>query len=267
MTGQPFRIVEFPRSRLATIDVGRMTARRHLMFAFLEIDVTGVREVVRRMRREGGQVSFTSWMIKAIGSAVERNKSVHALQRGKRQLLLFDGVDVAIPVERFVDGRAVPLALRIEGVNGKSVEAIEGELRAAQNQVIGSEHDYVLNENRMSRLSMKLFYRLPQFLRVFMFKRLFSNPFRAKTLAGTVAITTVNAVGRVSGWIMPTRPMHNLLIAFGSINKKPWVVKNEIAVREILHLTVAFNHDVIDGMPARSFIDDLVKHVEHGRIG
>ena len=75
-------------------------------------------------------------------------------------------------------------------------------------------------------------------------------------------VTTVNAVERTAGWILPTRNMHNIALSFGSISKKPWVVKGKVEVRDILHLTVAFNHDVIDGVPAGRFVQDLVKTIE-----
>ena len=92
----------------------------------------------------------------------------------------------------------------------------------------------------------------------------FLNPFRAKALSGTVTVTTVNAIGKSPGWILPTRSLHNLFFALGTITRKPWVVDDTVQVREILNLTVAFNHDAIDGVPARKFMQDLVRQVEKG---
>jgi pyruvate/2-oxoglutarate dehydrogenase complex dihydrolipoamide acyltransferase (E2) component len=40
------------------------------------------------------------------------------------------------------------------------------------------------------------------------------------------------------------------------------VVDGKIQVREILNLTVLFDHDVIDGSPAARFVDKLVKRLE-----
>jgi pyruvate/2-oxoglutarate dehydrogenase complex dihydrolipoamide acyltransferase (E2) component len=31
-----------------------------------------------------------------------------------------------------------------------------------------------------------------------------------------------------------------------------------------MHLTVTFDHDAIDGVPARRFVQDLVTHIEKG---
>jgi pyruvate/2-oxoglutarate dehydrogenase complex dihydrolipoamide acyltransferase (E2) component len=58
--------------------------------------------------------------------------------------------------------------------------------------------------------------------------------------------------------------MHNLCFALGSIVKKPWVVENEIEIRDILHMTVLFDHDVVDGAPATRFIMRLVDRIQKG---
>jgi len=49
-----------------------------------------------------------------------------------------------------------------------------------------------------------------------------------------------------------------------SLNEQPVVHKGEIQIREVLHLAVLVDHDVIDGMPAARFVDDLVKKMESG---
>jgi pyruvate/2-oxoglutarate dehydrogenase complex dihydrolipoamide acyltransferase (E2) component len=82
-------------------------------------------------------------------------------------------------------------------------------------------------------------------------------------MMGTVMITSVGSVARVPGWILP-RSIHNLSLALGSVVKKPWVVGQGIAAQDILHLTVLFDHDVIDGAPAARFVADLVRRMEAG---
>ena len=78
---------------------------------------------------------------------------------------------------------------------------------------------------------------------------------------GTAMVTSVGSVGRIPGWVIP-KSMHDLCFALGSVIKKPWVVDDRIEIRDILHLTVLFNHDAVDGGPATRFIAQLVKHIE-----
>jgi hypothetical protein len=203
-------------------------------------------------------------MIKAIGDCVARNKYAHALRLRRRSLVVFDDVDIAIPVERDVGNAGVPLPLLIKAANRKSVLEIHREIESAIGRRIVGEQDYILSEHQFPTAALKLYYALPQWVRLIAFRWLFDNPFRAKRNSGTVLVTTVNAAGTSAGWILPTRSLHNLSIGLGSITKKPWVVDGEIKARDILHMTVTFDHDVIDGVPARRFVQDLLSTIERG---
>src|SRR5512142_998153 len=111
---------------------------------------------------------------------------------------------------------------------------------------------------------MKLFVHLPQWLRVALMRVVFfNNPQRLKNTMGTVMITTVGLAGHTKGWIIPFS-MHPLCLALGSINEQPSVYRGEIQKRQILHLAVLIDHDVIDGVPAARFVDDLVRKLETG---
>ncbi len=254
--------ITFPRSRLATLDLGRYGRDTHYMFGLLEVDVTEARRASRKLRQEGRGVSFTAWMIKAIADSVARHREVHAVAAGRRKVLVFDSVDIALPVEREVEQARAPLPVLIRDANIRTVHDIHRDIEAARSQNVSDESNYILGEHGFSRLAMRMYYSLPQVLRLAAWKVLFRDPLRAKRFSGTVTVTTVGSSGRIDGWILPTRSMHNLVIALGPIAKKPRVVKGEIVARDIMHLTVGFNHDVVDGVPARRFMDDLVRHIE-----
>jgi pyruvate/2-oxoglutarate dehydrogenase complex dihydrolipoamide acyltransferase (E2) component len=94
-------------------------------------------------------------------------------------------------------------------------------------------------------------------------KHLLKDPHRRQRMMGSVAVTSLGVGAHFPGWIIP-KSMHNLACGLGSIIKKPWVVGSEIQVREILHLTMLFDHDVIDGSPAARMIQDFVARLEKG---
>lgn len=262
MNAPDFEIIEFPAARLATSDVGRFGLRKHSMYGLLEVDVTAARRGLRDARRRGEEISLTAWLVKTIGDCAARNPLAHAIRYGRRRLVAFKDVDISIVIERVVEGSPVPLPLVIRNVNARSARDVEAEIRAAREKPISRETDSILGAHAFSRAILGLYYRLPQALRLLAWKRLFSDPFRAKKHSGTIMVTTVSAVGGSPGWILPTRTLHNLSLAFGSITRKPWVVHGEVTARDILNLTVTFNHDVIDGVPARRFVQDLVASIE-----
>jgi pyruvate/2-oxoglutarate dehydrogenase complex dihydrolipoamide acyltransferase (E2) component len=84
------------------------------------------------------------------------------------------------------------------------------------------------------------------------------------SLGGTVGVTAVGMFGEGhSGWgIFPTNQVLGLVV--GSIAWKPVVVSGRIEPREVLHLTMVFDHEVIDGAPAARFARRLVELVESG---
>jgi pyruvate/2-oxoglutarate dehydrogenase complex dihydrolipoamide acyltransferase (E2) component len=257
------QVVRFPASRIGTIDLGRIGRGKHHVAGLLEVDVTDARQGLRRERREGRSVSFFAWVVKAIAEAIAENRHAHALRSGKRRLVIFEDVDISVMVERTVEGSRVPLAMVIRGADEKTAEAIDAEIREAQSREICDEGDYVLSEGSPSPLAMRLFYALPQGLRVFVMKRLLASPFRSKAMMGTAIVTSVGAGGRLAGWVIP-RAMHNLCFALGSVVRKPWVAGGQVAVRDILHLTVLFDHDTVDGAPAMRFVSRLVDRLQRG---
>jgi pyruvate/2-oxoglutarate dehydrogenase complex dihydrolipoamide acyltransferase (E2) component len=90
------------------------------------------------------------------------------------------------------------------------------------------------------------------------------DPTFVTAMGGTVSITAVGMFGEGhSGWgIYP--PSEVLSLVVGSIAWKPAVVEGRIEPREILNLTVMFDHDVIDGAPAARFVHRLVELIESG---
>ncbi|MBW7882622.1 MAG: 2-oxo acid dehydrogenase subunit E2 [Caldilineaceae bacterium] len=82
-------------------------------------------------------------------------------------------------------------------------------------------------------------------------------------MAGTVGLTAVGMFGRGSGWgLAPVE--HTLCLIVGGIARKPAVVQDRIEPREVLSLTVVFDHDVVDGAPAARFVQRLVELIESG---
>ena len=260
------RELPYPASRRLTFDVGRIGRGKHRVFALLEVDVTDARARIRARRRGGERASFTAWLIKAIADAVAAHPQVAGVLRPARdRVVVFADVDVALVIEREVDGGRVPLPLVIRAADTKTVAEIAAEIEAAKAQRIADEGDLVLGKRRDPR-ALRWFLRLPQWVRVpFMRAWMLGSPRRAKAAMGTVMVTTVGMVGRARGWIVPTS-VHPLCVALGSLGETPAVHGGEVVPRTILHVTVLLDHDVVDGVPAARFVADAVRRLE-GAVG
>jgi pyruvate/2-oxoglutarate dehydrogenase complex dihydrolipoamide acyltransferase (E2) component len=249
-----------PPSRIATFDVFATGLKKHHVIALLEFDVTDSRDKIRNLKRNGAAVSFNSFLIKSISNTVERHPEAAAFRYGKNRLIYFNDVDISLIVEKDIGGNKVPIPMIINHTNTKSLTEITKEIEEAKSRPL-NEKDIVIS--RKSRSYERLYYNLPGFIRRTFWLFLARNPKQAFKKMGNVAITSVGMVGRINGWFVH-KSVHPLSFGIGSIIKKAVVVNDEIKIREILNMTILFDHDVLDGAPMVRFVKDLTNLIESG---
>jgi len=257
----PYQIVELsPRRRiwLNILDLPRPTRS---MYGLLEVDVTAPRQIIAAHKaRTGEALSFTGFLAWCLARAVDEDKSVQAVLKGRKQLVLFEDVHVGVMVERQI-GEARTLSGHVlRSANRKSFREIHDEIRSVQSTPVnpGSEMP------AWFRSAMLLPRPLAGLVKAALGLATRRDPTIIVGMQGTVGITAVGMFGKGhSGWgLEATR--HSLDLVVGSISWKPAVVEGCIEPREMLNLTVVFDHDVIDGAPAARFVRRLVELIESG---
>ncbi len=258
-----FGIEPFPVSRVAGVDFVTAGREKNHVPLLLEIDVTAARTAIRRRKEATGEgLSFTGWIVKCLAQAVSEHKRIHALRRGRGQMVIFDDVDVNMPVERHVagtpEGETLPVPLVIRKANLKTVEQIHAEIRAAQAYPLAQGEQIIAPDQRL-RLppwTLRLFLALPRGMRkALVWNRLKADPFMVKEMMGTVGITSVGMYGRMGSggsWAIPIG-ISPLNVAIGGITRRPAIVDGRIEAREFLSMTLVFDHDIIDGGPVARF--------------
>ena len=78
---------------------------------------------------------------------------------------------------------------------------------------------------------------------------------------GTITITNIGVFGVDTGTPI-LNPGEVGIVALGSIRKKPWVVDDEIVVRQITTIGASFDHRVVDGDVASRFVQDVASVIE-----
>jgi 2-oxoisovalerate dehydrogenase E2 component (dihydrolipoyl transacylase) len=78
---------------------------------------------------------------------------------------------------------------------------------------------------------------------------------------GTITITNIGVFGVDTGTPI-LNPGEVGIVALGSIRKKPWVVDDEILVRQITTIGATFDHRVVDGDVASRFVQDVASVIE-----
>ncbi len=82
---------------------------------------------------------------------------------------------------------------------------------------------------------------------------------------GTFSITNVGIFG-VDGGIPILNPGESAILAVGTIRPTPWVHDGQLAVRDVVQLTLSFDHRVIDGQVAAQFLADVGRLISDPRL-
>jgi pyruvate/2-oxoglutarate dehydrogenase complex dihydrolipoamide acyltransferase (E2) component len=259
--------VPFDPERTATLDTLRWAMKRMAIPVLLEMDVTCAREAIRAGRKKTGKrLSFTAWVISCVARAAAEHPRVHAIRRGKRQLILFRQVDVAVVVERLLgigseDGprETLPMPAVIRKANEKSAWEIHDELRRAQTADVAT--GAVTIERGAPLWLQSVFWRLPCWLRdLLLWRWLLRSPQRMKRTMGTVMVTSTGMMAPgVLAWGIPLS-LHPLAVGVGGIAQR----STAAGKAEILALTLAFDHAVIDGAPFGRFVHRLHELMSRG---
>lgn len=250
----PYRVVSFRPERNATLDTLRWAKKRLQIPILLEVDVTAARETIREFRRTTGTgLSFTAWVISCVARAAAEHPRVHSIRRGRRELVLFQEVDVAVLVERAVgeeEGReTLPMPVVIRIADQKSPTEIHEEIRRGQDAEVPTGTSSI--ESPVSPRLQSLFFRCPMWLRDIAFwRRLLRSPSRMKRTMGTVVVTSVGmAAPGVLAWGIPLS-LHPLAVGIGGIAHR----STSTGKQDVLALTIVFDHAVVDGAPVGRFV-------------
>lgn len=255
-----YRVIPLPAARRDTPNFIDIIWWKHWIYGLLEVDVTLPRRLIREYEAHSEEeLSFTGYLAYCLARAVDQDKMVHALLKGRKQLVVFEDVDVLIMVERQMGETKAAMGHVLRAADRRSYLEINREIREAQARPVPPGKGAPPIMRRM----MELPWPLPRLFIALIRAYMRMNPAGMASKGGTVGITAVGMFGEHSGWgITPNG--HSLDLVVGTISRKPAVVGDRIEPREILNLTVVFDHDVVDGAPAARFVERLLDLIESG---
>lgn len=228
--------------------------KKHVIHAVVDIDVTDARKIMRECKKKGKSISFTGWIVKCMAQAISEYREFNSLRHGRKKLIVFEDIDVAVPVEREINGEMQTMAYIIRKANEKSVMDITNEIRSAQKVEIGSTQ--LLGKNTWTE---RFVINSPMFIKKMLMHILRKNAFLKKRHMGTTVVTSVGMKGKFPGWIIPMGGHYTIQATLGGITKKAVVVEDNIEIREMLDITITIDHDVVDGGPLARFVDRLIE--------
>jgi pyruvate/2-oxoglutarate dehydrogenase complex dihydrolipoamide acyltransferase (E2) component len=257
----PYHVVNLTPGRRAWLNTLDLSGPTHWMYGLLEVDVTVARQFIAEYKaRTGEALSFTGFLVFCLARAVDENKEVQAYLKGRGQLVMFDDVNVGLMVEHKAGGKGALMGHIIQAANRKTYREIHDEIRKAQSEPVPPSRGMPT----WFRSVMRLPWPLSKLVKALLTMATRRDPTIRVSASGTVVVTAVGMFGKGhSGWGITTTPV-SLSLVVGSIAWKPAVIEGRIEPREILNLTVLFDHDVVDGAPATRFVRRLMELIESG---
>jgi pyruvate/2-oxoglutarate dehydrogenase complex dihydrolipoamide acyltransferase (E2) component len=259
--------VSFRRSLV--VDAGYLSHNRHVIHGLVEVDVTRGHDLLREMaaRSPATKPSFTAFLVASYARAIAADPSVQALRAPRNRVVVFRNVDVVTMIEPGEGAVAIPHVIR--NANLKSVMDITKEIRAIQSNPTASHQQGG---------AIDVAARMPRWTRMLAYRWFRASPHRFKEMQGTAMLTSVGMFGRGGrpdgassssssgargGFAIGFLTVHTVGMTVGGIARRPVLADDcRIENRELLSLTLSFDHDLVDGAPAARFTSRLVNMLE-----
>ncbi len=256
-----YHIVDLPPGRRVWLNALHLSGPTYFMYGLLEADVTIARQIIAKHKECTGEaLSFTGFLVYCLARAVDENKEVQAYLKGRKQFVMFDDVNVGLTVEHQGGEKGTLMGLIIQGANHKTYREIHQEIRTVQTAAVPRGRGMP----KWLLSAMLLPWPLSRLVKAGMAMATRRDPTVRVSATGTVTVTAVGMFGKgQSGWALTTIPT-SLGLLVGSMCWKPAVVNGRIEPRQILNLTVVFDHDIVDGAPATRFTRRLLELIECG---
>ena len=256
-----YEIKPFTKHRKNIVHILREAKNKHSANAVIELDVTNARNMIEKYKeKHSKKISFTAWFIKCVAQAISEHKELNAYRLGRNKIVIFKDVDIPLPVERKINGEAKTMLYIIRKANEKSIMEITMEIRSVQKENVDQSSELLGKQlTSFERFALNA----PSFLQRFILWFFRKKGLLKKKYMGTVGVTAVGMKGSFNGWAIPLGGIISTLISIGGITKKPGVVNNKIKIREYLHVTICFDHDIVDGGSTVRFVEKLSKLVEN----
>ncbi len=251
-----YDILPFPSNRNPIVDAGYVSSKRHIIHGFLDLDVTDARRIIKGTAGEDGKpLSFTAFIIASYAQAIQQHPKVQAFRDILGRLVVFHDVDVSTVVETAPGEAGIPHI--VHAAQSRSAREISEEIRSVQSD----SHPWGEMENLM-----KVGARLPRLFRLGYMRLYKLNPQAFKRIAGTTVVSAIGMFGKRAGWGIGFLAYHSVGLLVGGIAEQPIAYQGTIALREWLHVTLSFDHDVVDGAPAARFARTFSDLVESAQV-
>ncbi len=219
---------------------------------FFSIEVNAHRLV--EFRSQHKDITYTPILLKIIATAAEKYPIMNGILARpflRKKIYVPGEVDISIAMEKNYKGETFVAIPIVRSVNEKSIKTIASEINYLSN----------LPYEKLPDIKPVLFFhKLPDFWKYWSLKFICRSPRVFKLFFGTIGFSNLGKFGIT---IASPTWVNNIVFGIGTIEEKPIVINGEIEKAPILHITMGFNHAVIDGAMAGRILSEVKGLIEN----
>jgi len=218
-----------------------------------EIDMSNI-EIKRSLHKGSGRTStVTAFILKAIASAqvAHPQSRTFALPFGKT--VTYNDIVAGFTAEKQVNGEPIVFFGEIEQPHTKVVTDLADELK----EYVAKD---VMDVPKLK--TQAVFCRFPWLLRQLVFQTARYFPFfRLLCMRATFGVSSLGSLG-VAMCYGPS--VCSSVFGVGAVEKRVEVRQGQLAVRDMMTLSLSFDQNVMDGASAARFLNDVKRTLESG---
>jgi pyruvate/2-oxoglutarate dehydrogenase complex dihydrolipoamide acyltransferase (E2) component len=245
----------FPPNRRLVTAAMRAGRRKMPMYGLVDVDLT---EANRLLASHDPPGSLTAFVVATVARAAAAHPQVHAYRNWRGQLVTHHHVDVGTMVEISTPQGpfAIPHLLRDADI--RQVPELTAELHRVKREPSTSSSGRWLE--RAAPAATRIPGAVPAMYGVM------ARSVSARQRIGTVAVTAVGMFAGGGGFGITSLTLMSLEVIVGGMTPRPRIVDGQVAVRDVLDLTLVIDHNVVDGAPAARFAAEFRELLESASV-
>jgi pyruvate/2-oxoglutarate dehydrogenase complex dihydrolipoamide acyltransferase (E2) component len=245
----------FPSNRRLVTAAMRAGRSKMPMYGLVDVDITTAN---RLLAGHDPPWSLTAFVVASVARAAAAHPGVHAYRNWRGQLVTHRHVDVGTMVEIATPQGpfAIPHLLRDADI--REVPDLTAELRRVKRDPSASSSGRWLE--RAGPAATRIPGVIPAMYAVM------ARSVAARQRIGTVAVTAVGMFAGGGGFGITSLSLMSLEVIVGGMSQRPRVIDGRVTVRDVLDLTVAIDHNVVDGAPAARFAAEFRELLESAAV-
>jgi pyruvate/2-oxoglutarate dehydrogenase complex dihydrolipoamide acyltransferase (E2) component len=247
-------VQRFPGSRRLVTAALRAGRHKTPMYGFFDVDVTLAKRLLAAADPPSSMTAFIAASMARIAAA---HPETHAYRNWRGRLVTHQFADVAAMVEIPAGQGTFAMPHTLHDADIRSVADLSGELRRVKAAPLVSPSGRWAERYAWAT-------RVPGVTRGVY--AVMARSVRSRRQIGTVAVTSVGMFAGGAGYGLTPLTLMSLELIVGGISQQPRVIDGHVEIRDILNLTLAIDHDVIDGAPAARFAAELREVIETAAV-